>query len=423
MKIVILAQYFPPETTPTGRRAQDLAESLAARGHQVTVITGRPNHPATRRRYFCQDAASMERSPEGYLVRRVPVFRTSDGSAWKRLFNYVTFVLSAAWKGICQPRPDAIVAISPLPAGLAALVIHAWHGAPLIFDLQDIWPDSARAVGVMQEGRMLRILRRLERLLYRRSAQVVVISEGFGQYLAGLGLPRNRMSVIPNGVDSGRFSAGRSESRIRQIEPFRDRFLVGYAGNLGLAQGLDTLLEAARRLQHEPVSFLLVGEGVDKKRLEQKARDAGLHNVRFMRGVPRRRVSALLVACDALLVILRDDPLFRITIPSKVYEYMAAGKPVLCSVEGECAALVSEAGCGLAVRPSDGHALATAIRQLRLDPKAARAMGESGTRWVQSHCDRSSVMDAYHDVLQMVFNQSPREIMGRGKLKPQVPAL
>ena len=143
---------------------------------------------------------------------------------------------------------------------------------------------------------------------------------------------------------------------------------MGYIGNVGLAQGLDTVLEAARRLSGEPVAFLLIGDGVDKPRLQDAARQAGLTNVRFLRGVPRRRVPSLLAACDALLVILRDDPLFQITIPSKLYEYMAAGKPILCSVGGEAAELVTEAGCGLTVRPGDGGALAGGVLQLMSDP-------------------------------------------------------
>lgn len=203
MKIVVLAQHFPPETTPTGRRAHDLAESLAVCGHQVTVIAGRPNHPATLDRSFCRCVAPVEELPQGYLVLRVPVFRSSDARAWKRLITYITFMLASAWRGMRQARPDAIVAISPLPAGLAALAVHWWHRVPLIFDLQDIWPDSARAVGVIREGFALGGLRQVERLLYRSCARVVVISEGFKRYLAGRGVPGERISVIPNGVQSG----------------------------------------------------------------------------------------------------------------------------------------------------------------------------------------------------------------------------
>ena len=412
MKVVVLTQHFLPETAPTGRRALDLAECLASRGHQVTVIAGRPNHPATVGRSFCRQAARVEDAPAGYRVLRVPVFRSGDARAWKRLLTYGTFMLSAAWKGVTQPRPDAILAISPLPTGLAALAVHLWHRAPLTFDLQDIWPDSARAVGVIEEGFGIRAMRRLERLLYRSCAHVVGISQGFRQYLLDLGVPPDRISVVANGAETARFVRACPESEIARKHRVkargRGRFRVGYVGNLGLAQGLDTLLDAAHRLRHARVSFLLIGEGVDKERLERRAREDGLAHVRFRRGVPRGRVPALLAACDALLVMLRADPLFRITIPSKVYEYMAAGKPVLCSVGGECADLVIEAGCGLALPPSDGAALAAGIENLRRRPEAARIMGEAGRQWVQSHCERSKLMAAYAERVEADAQRASR---------------
>ena len=400
MRILIIAQYFPPEISATGRRAQELAGSLARRAHDVTVLTGRPNHPATAGRYFCRDAASSERASGGYRVLRLPVFRSPDTRAWHRVLNYLTFVLFAIVRGMFLSRPDAILAVSPLPAGFAALALHGWHSTPLIYDLQDIWPDSARAVGVMKQGLALRLLGALERLLYRCAARVVVISEGFRDHLANLGVPCARLRVIPNGVDDELFEKTETEDRLRHTKLLRNRFIVGYLGNHGLAQGLDTVLDAADRLRTEAVAFLLIGEGVEKSRLERKAREARLENVRFLRGVPRRRVPGLLAACDAGLVILRDDPLFRITIPSKLYEYMAAGKPVLCSVGGETAGLVDAAGCGIAVPPSEGAALADAVRALARDPAAGAAMGESGRASVREHFNTAAIMAAYAEVIE-----------------------
>lgn len=404
MRIVIVAQYFPPEIGATGRRAHELAATLAARGHEVTVLTGRPNHPAMAERYFCRDAPPDERV-QGFRVLRLRVFRSPDSRPWKRVLNYLTFVLFALARGVLLRRPDAVLAVSPLPAGIAALALHAWHGAPLVYDLQDIWPDSARAVGVMKRGPALRILGLFEKLLYRRSARVVVISDGFRDYLAARGIPRERLSVIANGVDTGLFRDRRPEARLRQTAALAGRFLVGYIGNHGLAQGLDTALDAAVRLRDEGVAFLMVGEGVEKSRLERRASG----NVRFMRGVPRRRVPRLLAACDALLVILRDDPLFRITIPSKIYEYMAAGKPVLCSVGGEAAAIVESARCGLVVPPSDGAALAEAVRTLTHDPAGCAAMGASGVAWVRKHFSAAAMMNDYAGVI---------EGCGSGALRP-----
>jgi len=400
MRLLLFTQHSPPETVATGRRASDLAESLTSRGHHVTVIAGWPNHPSSLGLPFCQRVAQDEYTAEGYRIRRVRLFRSADPGILNRFLTYATFMLSAAWWGIWQPRPDAILAVSPLPTGLAALPAHWWHRAPLVFDLQDIWPDSALAIGVMERGWGLRMLRRLERFFYWRCAGVVGITNGFKRYLVDLGLPPERVAVIHNGVDWENFAGAPPRDDLRRVEQLAGKFVVGYIGNLGLAQRLDTVLEAAEELRNEPVAFLLLGEGVEKQRLMALARARSLQNVRFLEGVPRKDVPSVLATCDALLAMLRDDPLFGITIPSKIYEYMAAGKPILCSVGGEAAALVVEARCGLPVCPSDASALADSVRTLLADPSRCRALGEAGAAWARARFARSGLMDAYADLVE-----------------------
>ncbi|MGD0920766.1 MAG: glycosyltransferase family 4 protein [Terriglobia bacterium] len=406
MRVLIFSQHFPPETMATGRRARDLAESLTSRGHEVTVITGRPNHPSSLDLPFCQHAAQDEYTAQGYRILRVPVFRSLDSGTLKRFLTYSTFMLSAAWCGIWQRKPDVVLAVSPLPTGLAALPAHAWHRAPLVFDLQDIWPDSALAVGLLHGSCLMGLLRCLEQFFYRRCAKVVVITEGFERYLLNLGLPRNRVAVVCNGVQWQSFVGVKPREELRKSVGLAGKFVVGYVGNIGLAQGLETLLGAAEQLRDEPVAFLLVGEGTDKRRLLDLARARALANVRFLAGVPGDQVFPILATCDALLVILRKDPLFEITIPSKLYEYMAAGKPILCSVGGEAAELVSELGCGLPVAPSDSAALAESVRRLQANPQWGRLLGEAGADCVREVFSRDSLMDAY---AQLVEN----EAMGR----------
>jgi colanic acid biosynthesis glycosyl transferase WcaI len=400
MRILIFTQHFPPETVATGRRAFDLAESMAKRGHQVAVITGVPNHPSSLGRPFCQSASRREISPSGYRIVRVPVFRSQDARALRRLLTYGTFALSAARAGFRQERPDAILAVSPLPTGLAAMLVHWGRRAPLVFDLQDIWPDSAVAVGVMQSSPSLRLLRRLERFFYRRCALIVGITEGFRQYLLSLGVSPERLAVIHNGVDWQMFGAAEAAHASGNSHQPDSKFVVGYVGNLGLAQGLETLLDAADALREGPVRFLLAGEGTDKPRLRKLARIRGLENVEFMDGVPRDHVAPILAACDSFLLVLRKHPLFEITIPSKVYEYMAAGKPILCSVGGEASTLVSSSRCGLVVKPSDGEALAAAIETLRDNPALCRKMGESGKRCARERFSMDSLMAGYAELVE-----------------------
>ncbi len=401
MRILIFTQHFPPETAATGRRGFDLAESLARRGHQVTVLTGVPNHPSSLGRPFCQSAPRREVSAAGYSVVRVPVFRSEDPRTINRLLTYSIFGLSAAWAGLRQPPPDVILAVSPLPAGLAALPAHWWHRAPLVFDLQDIWPDSALAVGVMRPRLAFRLLRLLERFFYRRCALIVGITEGFRHYLIRLGMDPARVAVVPNGVGREMFGAATAGRKFSKSHDLDGKFVVGYAGNIGLAQGLATLLDAADALRASAVKFLLVGEGTDKARLRKLARIRGLGNVEFLEGVPRERVAPILASCDALLLILRRDPLFEITIPSKLYEYMAAGKPILCSVGGEAAGLVASARCGLSVMPSDGAALARAVEKLGQAPPALRRkMGRRGERCARERFSRDRLMAGYAEIVE-----------------------
>lgn len=395
MRILIFTQHFPPETAATGRRAFDLAESLAGSGHQVTVLTGVPNHPSSLGRPFCQQAPRREIAAAGYSIVRVPVFRSEDTRALNRLVTYATFALSAAWAGLRQARPDVIIAISPLPTGLAALPAHWVRGVPLVFDLQDIWPDSAVSVGMMQPCLALRLLRRLERFFYCRCALIVGISEGFRRYLIRLGVEPERVAVIPNGVDWKMFSSGTDGRELRKPQDVEGKFVVGYAGNIGLAQGFETLLDAADALRSSPVKFLLLGEGTDKARIRKLARIQDLENVEFLDGVPRERVAPILASCDALLLILRRDPLFEITIPSKVYEYMAAGKPILCSVGGEAARLVVQARCGISIVPSDGAALGRAAERLGERPALCKEMGGRGRRCARERFSRDMLMADY----------------------------
>jgi putative colanic acid biosynthesis glycosyltransferase WcaI len=382
MRLLIFSQHFPPETAATGRRALSLAESLSARGDEVTVITGMPNHPSSVSQWFCHRAKNEEGSRPGYRVLRVPVFRSPDPKTLKRLLTYGTFMVSAGWRGLKVGRPDAIVAISPLPTGLGAVPARFWHSAPLIYDLQDIWPASVLSVGVLKRGLLMRLLEGVEQIFYRCCSAAAVISDGFKSYLVKRGLPPDLVRVIPNCVDCEMFANGRPDSKIKVVPQMAGKFVVGYVGNLGLAQGLETALDAADRLRADPVSILVMGEGVDKPRLVALARQRGLANVMFLDGVSHPNVPAVLASCDALLVMLRDDPLFEMTIPSKLYEYMSAGKPIVCSVGGETAALISQSNCGVAVPPSDSRALADAIRTLAYNPERARALGEVGKRIV-----------------------------------------
>jgi colanic acid biosynthesis glycosyl transferase WcaI len=409
MRVLIFTQHFPPEIMATGRRAASLAEGLSIAGHDVVVITGLPNHPASLGRSdFCTNAKD-ERKIGRYRVLRVPVYRSPDSRPLKRVLTYATFMISAAWRGLCARRPDVILAISPLPTGLAAVPARLWYGVPLVYDLQDIWPASAQSVEVLRQGLVLAALDLVERLFYTCCTVVVGITQGFKIYLASRGLPLRRLAFIPNGTDGRMFA--QPPASVHLPESLAGKFVVGYIGNLGLAQGLEAALEAAFLLRNEAVSFLFVGDGVDKQRLLALARERQLDNIEFLEAVPHSAVHSILTACDALLVMLRKTPLFEITIPSKVYEYMGAGKPIVCSVAGETAALILETGCGLTAAPSDPEALAQAIRVLCHDPQLRCALGENGRRAALEKYSSRREASEYTRLLEKVVEEhSPHRV-------------
>ncbi len=381
MRVLIFTQHFPPETMATGRRAFSLAEGLSRAGHDVVVVTAVPNHPASLKGAHLRARVGGEPDAGRFRVLRVPLYRSPDSRPVKRLLTYSSFMVSAAWRSLSVGRPDVIVAVSPLPTGFAAVPARFWYRAPLVYDLQDIWPASAAVVGVLRaNGWMFRALKVFERLFYVCCTAIVGITRGFKDYLLGLGLPSERVFVIPNGVDGRLFARPRASHRVQRPKGLVGKFVVGYIGNLGLAQNLETALDAARLLMNEPVAFVFVGDGVDKQRLQALARRHGLNNAEFLGAVSHSDVPSIMEACDALLVMLRQAPLFDITVPSKIYEYMRAGKPILCSVGGETAALVSQACCGVAVAPSDPEALAQAVRGLLRDPQRCAILGENGRR-------------------------------------------
>jgi colanic acid biosynthesis glycosyl transferase WcaI len=367
MHVLIVSQHFPPDPPGTGRRAMDFAEELTGRGHRVTVLTGMPHHPSSRSIPAASAVRPGRARESGYNVWRIGVWKTKWAGLGQRALTYGSFVMGALWRGIrLAGRADVVVAISPLPTGLLGMIAARARGKPFIFDLQDIWPESGRVCGMLRDSLLFRALQLLERFVYRRCAAISVITPGFGRYLESCGIPAGRIAVLHNGIEVGLFKDGKVEHRFLAEHDLEGKFVVLYFGNVGLAQNLRTLLEAAERLQDEPdVQFVIMGDGVDKANLIRFVQERKLANCRFVPTQPRGQLPGIVAGAQALVVMLRRSELFTITIPSKLYECLAAGKPIICTVPGDAAAIVNEAGTGLVVPPDDPVAVADAIRRIR----------------------------------------------------------
>lgn len=375
MRVLLLSQWFDPEPTFKGLT---FAQELARRGHQVEVLTGFPNYPGGKLYPGYRVHLWQRESVNGISILRVPLYPSHDQSALGRVLNYCSFAVSASVGCLFVRRPDIIYAYHP-PAtiGLPALVAKTIYRAPLVYDIQDLWPDTVAATGMVRSAWILGLLSRWCRFVYRKADRLVVLSPGFKRALSQRGVPEDRIEVIYNWCNESTIAA---DSQPRRASAERI-FKVLFAGTMGLAQALDSVLEAARicasSLPH--ARFVFVGGGVDRDRLERKSQEMALTNVQFLPRMPMREMGRVLSDADVLLVHLKNDPLFGITIPSKTQAYLAAGKPVLMAVSGDAAALIQRSGGGIACKPEDPQGIADALAELAAsDSSRLSEMAESG---------------------------------------------
>lgn len=427
MRILILTQHYAPETPGTARRAVMLAKALLSRGHQVRVLCGSPNHPSMQAVFGSVPlGASLE---DGISVTRVPVFRPgltftrtlagahrlSRTARALRTLTYVSWLVAGALETLLKEQSaDVLLAISPLPTGLIGALSSRFRRIPLVLDLQDIWPDALARAGLLTEPNLLGMLERLEAWTYAQCAALVVLSEGFRQQLLQRGIAPERLHVIPNGVDPEPF--GRAREQHAESATLRTEMVVAYTGNLGYMQDLDCLLDAAAALKHVPsIRFLLVGEGVDRVRLERRVADEALSSVSFLPHQPVERIPRLLLDADVCFLALRPGAITPGTVPSKLYEYLMAGRPVINLVEGDAAEILDAAEAGFNVAPGDVAALRVALFSLYADPGMRVRMGTSGQRWVHGCASQAAIGARYEAVLKQVSSQE-------GSLAPGGPA-
>ncbi len=361
MKILYVSQYFPPEMGAPAARAVELARHWVRAGHEVTVLTAFPNHPTgvvpPEWRPRLRDLTYYE-NVEGIRVVRTWLLPLPNRKAHERMLNYGSFCISAAWRGLEIPRPDVVIATSPqLLVGLSGWWISFWKRAPFIFEVRDLWPESLSAVGMGTENSLLlRVLGRIAGFLYRKATRIVVVTSAFKDHLIKhWQLPGEKISIVENGVESSLFSPEAERKTLRSQLDLADQFVVAYIGTMGMAHGLDTLIEAAGMLQRiaPRISFLLVGEGADKDRIQSTARSRGLSNICFVGQQPREMVPAFICASDVCLVLLKKSDLFKTVIPTKMLEFMSCGRPVILGVDGQARQILEEARGGLVIEPEN----------------------------------------------------------------------
>jgi glycosyltransferase involved in cell wall biosynthesis len=405
VRILFITQYFLPEIGAPQNRISDLALRLSDAGHCVTILTAFPNYPegcvleAYRRKFRMIDHWC------GLRVVRTWIYATPSKGFIPRLCNYFSFVFSSIILGTRAAGPQDVVVVEspPLFLGLAGLFVSRMKRARLVFNVSDLWPESAVALGVIRNRALIRLAGSLERFIYERSDLISGQTRGIVSNIA-MRMPLKPVYLLTNGVAAVRFhSAGamnRKEALLRLEPSLEGKLVVGYAGLHGLAQGLETVLEAAMLLSNcGHIAFVLVGDGIEKPRLKDMAGKLSLTNVFFLDSQPKEEMPDILSGFDAALIPLKRLDLFKGALPSKMFEAMAAGLPLIVMINGEARALMETAEAGLHVEPENPQALARAIGALAADPARRRQLGENGRRFVVHHFDRAVIAKRFEHAL------------------------
>jgi colanic acid biosynthesis glycosyl transferase WcaI len=418
VKILYVSQYFPPEMGAPAARAAELSRHWVRMGHEVTILTGFPNHPTgvvpgewrprLHRLHYTEVV-------DGIRVVRTWLWPLPNRKAHERILNYTSFCVSAALSGLALPKAEVVIATSPqLLCALAGWWLGWCKRVPFVFEVRDLWPESLAAVGASSEGKLLhRVLSAVAGFLYRRADRLVVVAPAFKDHLVRCwNVPAGKISVVENGVETDIFRPEPAAIGLRKQLKLEERFVICYIGTMGSAHGLETLIAAAEELQTTlPCAvFLLIGEGAQKERIVKLAAGRGLNNIRFLGQQPRERIPIYVSAADVCLVMLKKSELFKTVIPTKLLEYMACERPVIVAVDGQARQIVEEAGAGIFVEPGNSHALVNAIFDVAQEPERRQKMGANGRRYIVNKFSRGKTAQEYIRVLEALDSWQSKKI-------------
>ncbi len=392
MRVLIVSQYFWPEDF----RINAVAKSLEDKGVEIEVLTGKPNYPRGNifegyRAWGCQ-----QQSHQGIKINRIPLLARGTGGL-RLVLNYLSFVVSglvfAPW--LLQKKNFDVIFVygtSPILQAIPAIFLGWLKGCPVVLNVQDLWPESLSATGYVKNPTVLKLVESMVRFIYRHSALLLVQSKAFEEHVSAL-VPSTPAVYYPNSVDAS--FAVQTTSAVPEVAGLGNGFSVMFAGNIGSAQAVGVIVEAATLLrEYSDISFAVLGDGSSRAWMMTEAQQRGLSNLHLPGRFPVETMPGFMQKASILLVTLTDQPIFALTVPNKVQAYMAAGRPIIACLNGESARLVVEAGAGLATPAEDAGALAdTILRLYRLSPGELETMGANGRRYYQEHFDHDHLID------------------------------
>lgn len=406
MRVLFISQYFPPEIGAPSARTYEHAQVWRDAGHDVTVLCAFPNHPHGIVPEKYRGHWVVEENCDGIRVWRCFHLAVPNKGVLKRSLSFFTFMVSAIVTGAFRRGAfDVVVATSPqLLCGLAGWVVARLRGLPFVLEIRDLWPQQIVDLGILRNRALIRMLYGLERFLYKRAKHIVTTAPAMTEDLIRRGVPSDKVTTIPNGIDVSFFRPLPRENEVREIYGWApEDVIVMYIGTLGLSQGFETIIEAAALLQSEErMRFVIVGDGAARERIERLIQERRLSNVTLLPAQDKDRMPLFYAAGDIHLVPLRRLPVFRTNIPSKMFEIMACARPMVVGIEGQACSLLEQAQAGIAVRPEDAQAYAEAIRRLANNPSLREKLGENGRAFVVQHHDRRKKAQEFLEVLERV---------------------
>jgi len=404
MNILLLTQYYPPEPGSASMRISEISQYLATQGHDVTVVTGFPNYPQGKIYKGYKIKILQKEKVSGVNIIRVPLYPTPYRRSFKhRMLNHISFMLTAIYGGLLSQKPDVIYFYSPpLFLGFTAWVLKKFYRVPTVVEINDLWPHAPIALGIIKNKIVIRLAEAFERFVYKKTDHLFFYSNTHRQTIVNKGISQKKTEIHPLWVDTEHFkeSSKGISKRVREEYGLGNKFVVMYAGVIGLAQGLDVVIEAAGRLRDNPeILFVLIGDGAEKAKLMEKVETERLSNVLFIPFQPVKEIPKFLSAADVLLAHLAPAPHRLGTIPAKVLAYMSMGKLLLVAAYGETADLVKNSGSGLVVEPKNPEQMVKAIISLYQNRELREVMGTKGRKYAVSHFDRGKLLEELEERL------------------------
>lgn len=404
MRILFLSDNFPPETNAPASRVYEHAKEWVKEEHEVVVVTCAPNYPEGKLFPGYRNKWLQCSWQDGIKIERVKTYMASNQGIIRRTIDHLSFMLMSFLRGIFLEKPDVIIGTSPqFFTAVAAWGLSVVRRVPFVFELRDLWPASIVAVGAMNNNLLLRWIEKLELFLYRKARAIIVVTHSFKDDLISRGVCKEKIYVICNGVDSSRFYPRKKSDELLEKYHLKDKWVVSYLGAHGMAHGLSTVLEAANLLRNEPnIHFLFVGSGAERATLMAQAEQNNLTNVTFALPVTKEKMPAMWGLSDLALIPLKNKDVFSAVIPSKLFEAMGMGIPILMSVPaGEATGIVQQYRCGEIVPPENPKKIASAIRKLYSQPHLHSQYGQAALR-AANNFSRKTQAEAMLHILEMI---------------------